>query len=228
MRWRFKRDDQRLGWATRQFESETHLQGAIDLILRASGVSMLREPEGFRGKSRADFWIKGAEAVYIEAKVETKSTSFDRALGQALRYAVCDHGRTWIVIPDDVRVTQGHIQALESIGGDIIRISDLAARVELLKTDEKVGFRYLDQEAAFRHMPLNSDPLKRREIKKAVKKRFPGITPCQKQKQAEESKRACEFMAALLNAGTSEPLFYVGEHGLTVKRTERVKAVEGV
>jgi hypothetical protein len=173
-RFRFRSDEQRLAWVSKQFHTETQLQNAIELILAACGACFVREAENFYGRSRADFWIRGkgeAESVHVEAKIDTRSTAMDRALGQALRGAVCDNCKTWFVIPDDVRINQVHIHAAEAIGSEIVRISDLIGRIEAFNKEGKTGYRYLDQKAAFKHGVINAEPLNPRKVKKAVEKR---------------------------------------------------------
>jgi hypothetical protein len=225
-RW-FSQRDEAYGWLSRQFKTEAQLQNAISAILGANKIAHNREAKSKSGKSRADFLVGDPKTkegcLYIEAKVETKSTAFDRAIGQALRNAVCGFFRTWIVIPDDVKVKEDHVRSLYAIGGEIVRISDLDKHLVGLSAYSKEirDFGFLDQWEASIAKTKNREVMEARKIEKAIPKRFPGVTPEQKQKEAEENERSLHFMAGLLNSMGNSSLFYVGERGITVRTSAK-------
>lgn len=227
MRW-FQYRDEAYGWLSRQFPKEETLQNAIALILAANNVGYWREARSWStrtSKSRADFIIGDKRSqeprLYIEAKVETKSTAMDRALGQALRNAVAGLMKTWLVIPDDVRVKEEHVRSIYAIGGEIVRISELDKKVTNFEpwAKEHRDFAFLNQWEASTCVTKNKDALEAKKIERTIKKRFHGITPDQKRRDAEASKSALNFMLDFLNMGGGSVKFVAGERGLTVEKT---------
>jgi hypothetical protein len=162
---RTKEDYQYHWWITEHFRNETELQNAIQLILRAEGIWHIRECKAFGpGRSRSDFGLltsqHGDFYLYLEAKIETKSTSFDRAIGQALRNTVQNQHKTWIVLPDDVKIGTDQLQTLRSIGSDVVRISRLPDRLKASPlSNEFKTFGHLNKDAACEAWVHSSDEL---------------------------------------------------------------------
>lgn len=148
--------DQILWWVTEQFQNETELQNAIELILQSEGVTYVREYKAVAkgNKSRVDFALFDKHystiGLYLEAKIDTKSSSFDRAIGQALRNAVQNYYKTWVILPDDVKLAEWHLRPLQAIGCDVVRISDLAKRISGFRAHDPIhkDFNHLNNEKA--------------------------------------------------------------------------------
>jgi hypothetical protein len=114
---------------TAQFTNEFNLKQCVLLDLwELYGTDGWIECEDERqchsSQSRVDIYIPRLN-LFLELKTDVDSSAMDRAIGQALRYAIIDFRPTWIVIPDDVWPGEHYYDVAHSFGCKIISYSDL-------------------------------------------------------------------------------------------------------
>jgi hypothetical protein len=109
---------------SKQFPKESAFCDEIERLLADHYIEFKREHSCFETDARVDFYIPGC-CVSLEAKVELSGTGFDRALGQLVRYKELERDRAWLVIPDDIRPTEGQRELVSKCDSRIIRFSDL-------------------------------------------------------------------------------------------------------
>lgn len=135
---------------TTQFKTERELQDAIQEILIRHAVHFGREAKIIyqTSRSRGDFLIPDY-SLMVEAKNESRGSSFDRALGQCLRNAVDHLCRTWLVVPDRLEIRQDQVKTAQAIGARIVQISEFEGLISSGEYKVKTGFGFLDAESAF-------------------------------------------------------------------------------
>lgn len=190
-----------------QFRDEAHLRRQVLFDLRQLygsrwNTKCLLEQQCGESQSRVDIFIQPI-GLYIELKGDAEATSMDRAMGQALRYAIIDMRTTWIVLPDDVSVGEHYFDVAHSMGAKIVRYSALIPMLRDALEQDVPGV------AVEYHKRLLDE-----DYSRAVQLR--GIAPTPAQIAELQYDRLMEYRARVERVKAAEGCKW--EHGIKAKR----------